>query len=112
MLSNCCFKAQGRLKFTKVRNIAFRKRKKIINILNLIFDILVCAKGWRDINGKCFLISTDSNDVPYQLNYEEAVEICYFKGGKLFEPSNETILHSVSEVNEYYRSYVTLQIKR
>ena len=58
------------------------------------------------------MMSTDSNDVPYQLNYEEAVEICYFKGGKLFEPSNENILQPVSEVNEDYWSYVTLQINR
>ena len=57
-------------------------------------------------------MSTDLNDVPYQLNYEEAVEICYFKGGKLFEPSNENILQPVSKVNEDYWSYVTLQIKR
>ena len=78
----------------------------------MILDILVCAKGWRDINGKCFLMSTDLNDVPYQLNYEEAVEICYFKGGKLFEPSNENILQPVSEVNDDYWSYVTLQIKK
>ena len=50
--------------------------------------------------------------MPYQLNYEESVEMCYFKGGKLFEPSNENILHSVSQVNEDYRSYISSGIKR
>ena len=85
---------------------------KFIHSFDFIFDLLVCAKGWRNIDGKCYLISTDSNDVPYHLNYEESVEMCYFKGGKLFEPSNENILQSVSQVNEDYRSYVSLGIKR
>ena len=105
----CCLTAASKRKVhqhsqeLKIQHAEKWRRLKMIDIIDLIFDILVCAYGWRDINGKCFMMSTDSNDVPYQLNYEEAVEACYFKGGKLFEPANKNILQSISEVNKDYR---------
>ena len=60
---------------------------------------LVCAKGWKDINGKCFLQSKDLNDIAYQLTYEEAVETCYYKEGRLFEPRDKNTKQSVLEVS-------------
>ena len=60
----------------------------------------MCTKGWKDINGKCFLLSKDLNDVPYQLTYEEAVEFCFYQGGRLYEPRNQDEQESVLDVSK------------
>ena len=67
------------------------------------FYFLVCAKGWKDINGKCFLLSKDLNDIAYQLTYEEAVEVCYYMGGRLFEPRDKIVQQFVLEVDEIHK---------
>ena len=69
------------------------------------FYFLVCAKGWKDINGKCFLLSQDLNDIAYQLTYEEAVEVCYYMGGRLFEPRDKNVQRSVLEVDKIHENY-------
>ena len=67
------------------------------------FYFLVCAKGWKDINGKCFLLSQDLNDIAYQLTYDEAVEVCYYMGGRLFEPRDKIVQQFVLEVDEIHK---------
>ena len=97
-LSNCCFKAQGKSSYSKfIYYLHLSQTQK--NQQYYISFCLVCAKGWKDINGKCFLLSTDLNDIAYQLTYEEAVETCYYKGGRLYEPRDKNIKQFVLEVS-------------
>ena len=63
-------------------------------LLKWLYFFLVCAEGWRDVNGKCYLFSKDLNDTidtnaPKELPFEEAVVQCHRVGGRLFEPRNE-----------------------